>query len=572
MTKGSIAFVLGLASLLVACGGSAGAHVETGGMPQSAWEVDTSDPLAARMREVGTQLRTAGLVVGPVQGRGFMAARQVETTGIEIPPDKCATIVALASNGVHDLDATLYAPSGDVLAEDVQPDAHPTIQVCAATRARRLYYTLRAYDGAGAYLFATFFGPRSSFVAAARVLGGRPGVAADTTSEVEHDGRMREFVDGVGRRGFRAQGEPIAVHFEADQRIRVPLAAENAQCYTVAGFVAGGLQDLDVRVLDEEGREVTRDIGPVTNPAVQFCAERDGDYSVELHAVRGAGDGRVVVLVSPESVTGGSSGLWLGARQETLVSRVPLDEATRNDATTARAAGYGRPARIATGHVVPGEAVAHAVRLGARRCSLVIATGGPGLGRWMLRLVTPDGALLAERVSHGASIDARVCSERRANAELQLVTRSGSGPYTVQVASKSFPRNMPSQATPAEYGALLDALESATADGWTFRALSSSTTDTSARGSTGATAHYVSLPSGQRVRLDLPSELRSCMRLAFIAAGGGAIDVSLRRGNRSLTREGERKGDLHLCAPGAGTVELSAKPGTNGAFLVLFDR
>ena len=109
-------------------------------------------------------------------------------------------MVAIASRGVHDMDAAVYSPEGELLAADSQPDAHPTIQVCSGEQEARLYYVVHIYEGAGAYLMVPFAGGSEQLEAGARVLGGRPATARLGERDEGDLDRVAAFRDGVMRR------------------------------------------------------------------------------------------------------------------------------------------------------------------------------------------------------------------------------------------------------------------------------------------------------------------------------------------------------------------------------------
>lgn len=559
-------FAIALALSSAACGGAQAGGGTTAadgadGSGRPAWMQRADDPLAGRMREIAERMRSAGLAIGPIGGEGFLAMRETRTAAIDLPAGKCATIVALASDGVRDLDATLYLPSGDVLAEDVEPDAHPTVQVCAGEAMRRLYYHLQAYDGAGAFLYTSFVGERASFEAAARIVGGRPGVASDTTTQVEEDARVREFTEGVRRRGFQPIEAPAQLRLARDQRLRVPLAVQESHCYTVAAFAGQGVEDVDARVLDEEGAEVARDVSATADSTAQFCTEHEGDYAVELHAARGDGSVRVLFFEASSPGVGGSAGLWLGIRRETQAAARSLDEALADDLAAAQATGWGRPARRASGRLIPAEAVEHDLRLEARRCNLVTVTGGRGIGRLAMRVVDDRGALLAERRGGGSSVSARVCTEAARAARVQIIAQNGSGEYAVHTFTKPLPAAIPAQATEHDRGMLLDALEEETRAGFRL----------------DGTIELVDLPERDPARVAVAVPQQGCARVHVVAHGnGGTIGAELRRGDRVASRQGGSHLAFRACRRNGGreeaSVALRRQGGTAKAFVLRFVR
>ena len=97
----------------------------------------SDEPLGVAMRAVARQLEPLGAVASRDAFGGFMSTGGRSTQRFELPAKSCMTLVAIAAQGVHDMDAAVYGPEGDLVAADSQPDAHPTIQLCAGELPRR---------------------------------------------------------------------------------------------------------------------------------------------------------------------------------------------------------------------------------------------------------------------------------------------------------------------------------------------------------------------------------------------------------------------------------------------------
>ncbi|RLB55951.1 MAG: hypothetical protein DRJ42_04805 [Deltaproteobacteria bacterium] len=417
------------------------------------------------MQDIGRRLAEAGWAPGGPTAQGFLTARQQETMAITIPRGRCATVIAITSRGIRDLDATLFAPSGDVLAEDVEPDAHPTVQVCADPDAdRRLYYSLTAYEGIGTFIYASFLGPRGGFGAAAAVVGGQPGVASAGAGEGGRDVRMHGWVEGVARRGFSPEGSPIPVILSNDQRVRVPLGIETGRCYTIIALSGPGLPNVDLRVLDDAGENVVVDVSPSGDASVQLCATRTADYAAEVHAVIGRGEAQVAIFSAAEARVGGSSGLWLGERQDGRRTDRDVEEVRRASADAATAAGWRELTRVA-GELRSGGASLNRLTLPAGRCSLIVADGGRGLGRLVLRVTDRAGHTLTERGGARSSARARLCPDAPIDVSVSLISRRGEGRFALTHFAKEVPAELEAVAEGAR-GSFLDAVEDASVDAY----------------------------------------------------------------------------------------------------------
>lgn len=418
------------------CGGQSGAITSDQLRPlrtlSSTEQVVNDDSLETRMGAIAQQMEDAGLSRGAIWQRGFVPAGSRETLRLEIPADTCATVVALASSGIRDVDATLYLPDGTQVAQDAQADSHPTLQVCAEGEGRYFYYTLLAYEGAGAYLVASFISDRSLFPRAAAIVGGRPGIASE--AELSPEERVvQSFGESVQRRGFTAAKDPVRVQLAATQSVRVAVAVDVAHCYTVGAFALEGLEDVNLRVIDEEGRDIAFDASASRDASAQFCVDRSAQFSAELTAARGQGAAVVAIYAATESDAGGNSGLWLGFRASEQLSMRSLQETLREDAIRAAEAGYGEPAVRARGALVMGEAVEHSLSIKAGTCARIAANGGEGSGT--MHLAISAGVEVTSRRLDESRVE--VCANKVAQVQAIVVSRRGYGEYAVTAASKA---------------------------------------------------------------------------------------------------------------------------------------
>ncbi len=390
-----------------------------------------SPALRARLAEMTEALARRGVRFQAVFGSGFVSHGAPVTTPIAVAAGRCVSVVALASGGVRDLDAHLYDPNGELVVEDVETDAHPTVQLCASEN-RTLYHVLEAYEGQGVYAVAGFETDRAGLDAVGQVLGGRPGTAGGgVAARSDLERRMNEFRDGLAQRGFQGAGDPGSVTFDAPGTMRLPFAVTPDRCYTLAGFADGPLGDLDLVVVDAAGDELVRDVSPARDAFVQLCPRVATTLSVEVRAA--AGTGRAVVLgYAADAASAGANTLWLGERLDGAVSSMPLDEATR--IVDARLAGQqfvspaGLDARLP---FAPGQVRELPLRLSAGRCAAVTAVGGPGVGRIQLD-VLQDTAWVARAATQGVGSAARVCVADAATLRVRVAPEAGSGEVRVR--------------------------------------------------------------------------------------------------------------------------------------------
>jgi len=515
--------------------------------------------LQARLDEITAALSRRGLRFQSVLGHGFITHGVQVTTGLEVAAGRCLSVVAVASGGVRDLDAHLYDPGGELVVEDVETDAHPTVQLCASER-RTLYHVLEAYEGQGVYAIAAFEADRAGLDAVVQVLGGQPGTAgAGAAAPNDLERRMNAFRDGVGQRGFQPVGDPGAVTFATPGSARLPFAVTPDRCYTLAAFAEGDLSDLDLVVIDSAGDELARDVSPARDAFLQVCPRVATTLSIEARARQG--QGRAVVLgYAADAASAGANTLWLGERLDGAVSAMPLEETVRVLDERLRAERFTAPggvdARLA---FVPRQVRELPLRVAAGRCVAVTAAGGPGVGRVRVD-VYRDDAWVVRGASQGIGAAAVVCSADAATLTLRVGPEAGSGEIRVRAHGSAEPylpqggrrmEAMPGEALSLPQGAW----QGGTAT--PLRVMPDAVHRVAARRSAGQCTRWT-LAAG------VPSQ-----RLVLVArdADGRSLGRSEGRGVVSLLRCGAQDEDVQIEAAAEGGVSGVEVPLTLRAFV-----
>jgi hypothetical protein len=343
---------------------------------------------------------------------GFLTERQSVTHAIDVPQGACVSIVAYASPAVSDLDARVYDGDGELVVEDVEPDSHPTVQLCG-DEPRRVFHVAQAFEGEGAYALALFTGDRRAMEAIARVVGGRPGTAISTRNESSSaERRSGELRASLQRRGFAPVGDAARVSFAANSAVTVPLSVSADRCYTFAAIADEEGTSVDLRVFDSDGDLLAFDTMIDRDATAQLCPASSGPLRLE---VRGATAGAAVVstFAADAASFGGSNTLWLGDRTSIAVSPLSLDGRLATLRTRWSAAGYVAPAASAGAGFAAGESRETALTLEPGRCTLLASVGGRGVGRTSLSVFDDAGTLLARGYFFDASATAVLCPTAR---------------------------------------------------------------------------------------------------------------------------------------------------------------
>lgn len=423
-----VAQMIALIFVALALGGCAALSGSAGSSPSVAGDDiqalrDNDDPLAQRLAAIGKKLEVAGARVADINATGFLVKGGSATIAIDVPDAQCVTLVAIASGGIDDLDATLFSTAGEVVAQDRQPDSHPAIQVCGREGETRHYLHILAYDGAGAYRLGSFTSTRAAFPRIAQLLGGLPGVvrhAAGTARE-----RALELAEGARKRGFEPTGAASEIDLDDAEPLLLPLPVERGYCYHVVALAFERRAKLTLAILDELGRALrVEDV----EAGIQICASRDGDWALRLSS---SSSTRLitVLLRVPEPRIGGAGALWLGRPTSTLHLAQSVEHhdvgaqglATRSE--THKAGKVASPRVEARLDLSQGEASLQSLRVLGGPCSRfsLEIEGGPGLFDWW---VEADAQRLREGSSQGEEQEFVLCPTRPLKATLGLVARS----------------------------------------------------------------------------------------------------------------------------------------------------
>lgn len=111
-----------------------------------------------------------------------------------------------------------------------------------------------------------------------------------------------------------AANAPITQHLEA------------GQCYTYVALGGSGVDDIDIRILDDSGTEIGRDGTRDRQAAAQACPDTTGDYQVIVEMREGDGEYTVTAWSgAPRAAGSVASGSGAGGGQASCTRPLPLD-------------------------------------------------------------------------------------------------------------------------------------------------------------------------------------------------------------------------------------------------------
>ncbi len=502
------------------------------------------DVLRARVDELRASVAVDGVRFDRVLARGFLAPHGQVTHAVEVAAGQCVSIVAVGSPAIRDLDAHLFDPGGELVVEDVEVDAHPTVQLCA-TSARRVYHALEAFEGQGAYAVLAFASDRAGLSVVARAMGGHPAAATGAAGADEAlERRLTAFRDGIARRGFQGYGDPRSVDFGGAGSMILPLQVTPDRCYTVAAFSVEEASALAVSVLDGDLDELAGDPQGGRDAAAQFCPGAEGPLSVRVE--RRSGGGAVVLHAfnADASSVGGEGALWLGVRRG-VGDAQSVEQALASVTARLTAAQVAAPQpdpAAAPVTLQPGETRVRPLPVAAGRCSMVLAGGAPSVARVRVEAVEEVPARVTGGLQRGAvSAVARCAGTAAVNATARVMAERGSGAVRVRSLSFATPAWAPT-AGPESASAALTMIALADAG---MRLSGAPVPVAWAAG--GVASQQVERPEGR------------CVRVGLATGGDEPVALTLRDASGALLASQESTGSVAVRRCGAGSERLTVE-------------
>ncbi|MEM9074531.1 MAG: hypothetical protein AAGE52_38910 [Myxococcota bacterium] len=344
--------------------------------------------------EVRDALRERGLVAlgEPIFRR--LAEGQGMRRPLELAGGRCYVVVARGGEGVEDVDLYLHDARGGEVARDLGPDAHPRLEHCP-DQAHAATLEARAFQGSGAV--------------GVIVLSGEPR---------EHEPPPPERVEGaeplaiLGTRleELEAKGAGTPIYLVQDASLspgetRTHEVLLGPGCAYVVGAGGPGELDLDLYLVDAEGRSVDRDARVQRTARVGVCPPEPALYRVTVKAY---GRGRYALARAPVPVARDVAELRLfGVRNpepvEMQSSRLRLTEGQRTQ-----------------------------LPMPPARCFEAIAGGMDAVADVDLRLRDEQGELLASDTGPAPWARVEHCADGNVRASVEVLLYRGQGEVEVQ--------------------------------------------------------------------------------------------------------------------------------------------
>jgi hypothetical protein len=376
--------------------------------------------------------RDAAIAVKEGAGPLSVVAADVGSDGdrvgsfVRTPKEGCLLAYARGSDGVDDLDLFAYSDDGTPLVVDEAPDPNPAVLLCSPQPVRA-YLAARVVAGrgivaVGAHVVPTEAVPR--VVEALRVRGG-PTEAGQAEIWPGLDAKVAEARRDWG--GSWEETRRVALPLDPRAPTGISTSVEAGRCVSFFVTPAEEVNQVDLSLLDGEGRLVGRALERGRDRAAVVCSSVQTTLTAELRPHAGAGMAAIVIARARAGTEADLIGV--AERLDAFPSR---ELGVARTALTQRlaAAGYGAASAQAAGRAEAGRKTSISVPV-TKGCSRVDVVAGSPLAGVSVDAWDENGLLLArEEGGHGVTFF--VCGDA-GKVRVDAEATSRPGPFAIEV-------------------------------------------------------------------------------------------------------------------------------------------
>ena len=334
----------------------------------------------------------------------------------------CYAFATLGGPGARDTDVFLVDGTGNEIERDVSTDMDATVQYCP-DQAGQYQLRTRMYSGQGPIFTVGYVQPRGGQQAAQ---AGQV-IATSSTAGAGLEENFRLLDADMRARGYESFGEPSRGQLAEGETRDFSIELEGGKCYAILAVGDNGVRDLDLAILDQRGRQLDRDVESDPRPIVRVCADRSGEYTMQVRMYSGAGNFVYSPYRWPRGTRGpfGLSGL-IYVRLAEVTSLLAVEG---YEPSVDAAPGQGRLRS-------EGQSATHGVQLEGGKCYSILVVGGEGVNN--LDVTLQQGSTpLASDGSRTAFPNVRYCPQESREYTLKVDAANGSGQYFYQVFGRA---------------------------------------------------------------------------------------------------------------------------------------
>lgn len=501
---------------------------------------------------------------GPAVHNANMPQNGLVAYALDAEAGQCFLAVAVAEPGT-DLNLVVIDPRGAAVAHNVRPDAHPWVELCAATRGRHVV-RLQMVRGSGEYYYAVYARQGSGQADIAGLYGDSAAAQVQAAS-LDSDTRTRVGSVDSRLRGQRYQSvsEPQGVQLGSREERDYPLNLQAGYCYAFGTFGGPGTSDTDVFVMDGNGQNLAADQATDRDALVEFCPPLPGAYTLRTRLY--SGDGPVFVAAWARAEAGTTAATPPAGATAVVgasTAAVSLDDSYRQLDADMVARGYEHYGEPASGELTQGQTQDFGISLEGGKCYAILAVGDAGVRDLDLAVLDSRGQAIDRDVEADARPVVRVCPERSGESRIQVRMASGGGSF--RYVAYRWPRGTrgPFNLNGLIYVRLAEVTALLSVDG--YQPSADFMPDRGRLRAVAASArHSVHLPAGR------------CLSVLVVGGDGvHDLDATVSLGGTQLSRDTTHNAfpDIRFCTERAGdyNLEITARAGAGEYFYQVFEQ
>lgn len=502
---------------------------------------------------------------GPAVHNANMPQNGLVAYALDANAGQCFVAVAVSPPGT-DLNMVVIDPRGAAVAHNVQADAHPWVEICAASRGRHVV-RLQMVRGSGEYYYAVY-ARQGSEQADIAGLYGDTAAAQVQAATLDADTQRRVAAVDTRLRGQRYQSVSAAqgVQLSPREERNYPLNLQAGYCYAFGTFGGPGTSDTDIFIVDGNDNSLAVDQATDRDALVEFCPPLPGAYTLRARLYNGSGPVFVAAWARPEAGASGTATVPVVTTTVvgTSTAAMTLDDNFRLRDADMVARGYEHYGEPASGELEQGQTQDFGISLEGGKCYAILAVGDTGVRDLDLAVLDAAGQATDRDVEADARPVVRVCPQRSGESRIQVRMASGGGAF--RYVAYRWPRGTrgPFNLNGLIYVRLAEVTALLSVDG--YQPSADFMPDRGRLRAVGATArHTVRLPAGR------------C--LSVLTVGGDGVhdlDTTVSMGSSQLSRDTTHNAfpDMRFCTERAGdyTLEITARAGAGEYFYQVFEQ
>jgi hypothetical protein len=372
-----------------------------------------------RIDALSQQLQASGYQVVLAPRAHMLGRTEIATLPTALREGLCYSFAAFGGPGARDADLYFLDAQGQVQQRDERADVDAVVRDVCITTAGQFTVRPRMAEGDGPVWIVAY--ARAAQTGGAQVSRTSLSMSQSAASGSDIDDTWNAQQSTLQSVGYQSEGSPINRSLTEGQSADESVTLAPGQCYAITAVGESRVRDLDLELLDGNGRPIDRDYAEDPRATVRLCATGAGAFRATVRMASGGGAYRLGVF----RWTGGTSGAGLNGIafvRNAEVTRVLQSDGYQGDSAF----------EIFRGQIRESASVQRTVSLRQGQCYAFVGVGGSGVSDLDLS-VQKDGQTVAEDRSFTAFPTARFCARSAGVHRVSISSRRGSGDFVFRV-------------------------------------------------------------------------------------------------------------------------------------------